>query len=85
MRSHLQDALSDTTESQEEEEQEEEEQEDGDITAVQAVATCETLTMTNSEHVLSTQQRRDMRMQLAQQLQDLKVQEAAQKMNILGI
>ena len=89
---HLQDTLSDSAsssgsqdEEEQDEEQEDEEQEDCEPTAVQPVATCETLTMTNREHVLSAQQRRDMRRQLAQQLQDLKVQQAAQKMNFLSI
>lgn len=52
---------------------------------VQAVDTCDTLHMTPNSSALSAQQRRQLRDQLAEQLDDLRVQQAAQSMNMIGI
>lgn len=46
---------------------------------------CDVLHVSSDHHTLSVQQRRQLRDALKHQLEDLKVQEAAKQMNILGI
>ena len=58
---------------------------DSNQAEVQAVDTCDTLHMTPNSPALSAQQRRQLRDQLAEQLDDLRVQQAAQSMNMIGI
>lgn len=86
----LQDTLSETASSADSQEQSEQQdssdEESGDSeTAAQPVDTCDTLHMTRNERTLSASQRQQLRNGLAEQLDELKVQQAAQSMQLLGL
>ena len=56
-----------------------------DIDNLSAAPVCDVLRVSSDHHPLSVQQRKQLRDALKGQLEDLKVQEAAKQMNILGV
>lgn len=58
---------------------------DNSESPIRPVTTCDTLQMERNDQVLSAQQRQQLRSRLADQLEELRVQQAAQSMDVLGL